>query len=385
MTGNDASAATAEPTRSDPDGEWNTGRRSMDRLINGVSAKTFDDWYRERQHTQNIENGTPYFNGPSRIKPPGHHNPSRLLQCHRKAFYNNLNAPAEEEDPRGIFWVGSNFEEDIALPFLRESVVGADEYVTNSIWIEFTEQTDAGEIQLKGETDPVVVDAEGEPLILTEIKTKKSVENLTSPNRHHKAQAHAYMKGLSEKYDRQIADTLFLYGSRETLDIEVFHVEFDHDFWSETVVGWASKQKSYQQIGELPPADPEYSWECNFCSYRERCGRGEMEFSSVGPTGLLPLYTDYPREKLVEYLEGHPESKLTPALANAHPTLAEEYGAFNWHCTACESAFVWDTIAWDTHSSKPPVCPECNEESSSSWLRGPDPKDQDHIEAVKND
>ena len=228
-------------------------------LLDAVSSEAFDTWYQERTFRQNIQNGKPYFNGPSKTKPAKDHTPSKLLQCHRKIFYNALNAPAESERPSGIFWIGSQFEEDIALPFLREAVVSSDEYVTNSLWIEITETTDAGKIRIRGETDPVIVDAEGNPLILTEIKTKQSVDNLTAPDDHHRAQAHAYMKGLSTEYNRPITDTVFLYGSRETLDIKVFHCEFDRSFWQETVVPWLADQTSYRLYVDLPPASPEYS------------------------------------------------------------------------------------------------------------------------------
>lgn len=347
-------------------------------LLDAVSSEAFDTWYQERTFRQNIQNGKPYFNGPSKTKPAKDHTPSKLLQCHRKIFYNALNAPAESERPSGIFWIGSQFEEDIALPFLREAVVSSDEYVTNSLWIEITETTDAGEIRIRGETDPVIVDAEGNPLILTEIKTKQSVDNLTAPDDHHRAQAHAYMKGLSTEYNRPITDTVFLYGSRETLDIKVFHCEFDRSFWQETVVPWLADQTSYRLYGDLPPASPEYSWECNVCDYRERCGKGEKELSSVGPVGLLPLYTDYPREQIVEYLESHPNAKLTPAAASEYPDLAETYGAFNWRCLTCGQEFDWDAVDWNSQLTTPPTCPACkNQETDSpSWLRGPDPANQ---------
>ena len=61
--------------------------------------------------------------------------------------------------------------------------------------------SEAGDLVLKGSTDPVVVDADGTPVLPTEVKTKNSLEYLDEPNEHHKAQLHAYMLGLSQKYD----------------------------------------------------------------------------------------------------------------------------------------------------------------------------------------
>ncbi len=217
-------------------------------LIDGISSEAFDNWYRDQQFTKNIRNGTPYFNGPSSIKPPERHSPSSLLQCYRKTFYKQLNAPSEKEDPAGIFWIGSRFEEDIALPFLRDVVAGSDEYVTNSLWVDYTVKTEVGEIHIKGETDPVVVDSNATPLLLTEIKTRKSVDEDETLSRHHRAQAHAYMKGLSEKYDRNVVDAIILYGGRTHLNIQAYHIQFDPVFWRKSVLDWAETHTSALSI-----------------------------------------------------------------------------------------------------------------------------------------
>jgi len=350
--------------------------RQVRGLVDNISPTAFDEWYREREFRQNILNGTPYFNGPSPVKPPERHAPSRLLQCHRKTVYKQLNAPEETGDPNGIFWVGTRFEEDLMMEFLQESVVGDDEYVTNSLWIDFTVETDAGELRIKGSTDPVIVTPESEPLLVTEIKTKRSIENTDEPNEHHKAQVHAYMRGLSEKMDRNITEAVILYGSRTTLNVEVFHVEFDPSFWEHTVINWAATHTTYRTNEELPPASPEYGWECNFCPYRERCGKGDLDYEGVEAFGLLPGFVDYPQEELQTYLEANETAKLTPELAHHYPALAEKHGAFQWKCRGCGASFAWDAVDWDGEVSKPPSCPNCAAARSSSVLEGPSPADQ---------
>lgn len=345
-------------------------------LINNISPTAFNDWYREREFRQNILNGTPYFNRPSPVKPPERHAPSSLLQCHRKMMYKQLNAPEETSDPNGIFWIGTRFEEDLIMEFLQESVVGDGEYVTNSLWIDFTVETDAGELRIKGSTDPVIVTPESEPLLVTEIKTKRSIENTDEPNRHHKAQVHGYMRGLSEKMDRNITEAVILYGSRTTLDIKIFHVEFDPWFWEQTVVEWAATHTTYRLNEELPPASPEYEWECKFCSYKQRCGKGSLPYENTIPTGLLPNYTGYPREKLATYLQAHNAAKLTPTLAQHHPDLADQYGAFEWTCQACGEVTAWDAVDWNGDTTAPPVCQACTNSASMAVLRGPAPAEQ---------
>jgi len=334
-----------------------------------IGAEEFRDWYTERQFVENIRNGQAYFNGPAPVKPPERHSPSSLLQCHRKIYYNQRNAPEESADPHGIFWFGSRFEEELAVPFLQNIVANEDAFVTNSLWIDFSTETEAATLQIRGETDPVIVDEEGKPLLLFEIKTKRTVKNLTEPNRHHKAQAHAYMRGLSEKYDRAIDESIIIYGGRTTLNLKTFRVTFDEEFWNDTVLNWAENHTVYRLEEELPPADPEYDWECEFCSFRERCGKGSESYDSAGPLGLLPRYEEYPRQKLVEYLEAH-NAALLPSLAQKHPDLAKQYGVCDWYCDTCESGFSWEPDN-RTSPTGSRLCPSCAETDRLSYLMDP--------------
>ena len=334
-----------------------------------LAPDAFEQWYREREYRKNIENGTPYFNGPTTDRPPERHSPSQLLQCHRKTAYRRGNAPEEDSDPSGIFWIGSRFEEELAVPFLRDVVAGPGEYVTNSVWIDDTIETRAGSVRIKGETDPVIVDDEGTPMLLTEIKTKRSVDSLESPNEHHRAQVHAYMHGLSEKYDRELTSALLLYASRTTLDVVSFRVEFDSTFWRERVLDWAATQTEYQLEDELPPPAPEQSWECRYCSYRIRCGKETPEHGDYGLDGFVPGVADYPRASVEEHLEAHPDAELTPTLADRYPELAQHHDVARWVCTTCETRVDRDAI----EDAESPLCPHCAADGtlSSVSLRTP--------------
>jgi len=121
-----------------------------------IDSERFWSWRQEREFARNIQKGKPYFNGPSSEPPSEKHNPSRLLQCHRKVYYKSKNAPGEQREPAGIFWFGSEFETEFAVPFLRD-IVGPDQFVRNSMWVDYTISTDAGQVSIRGETDPVKV------------------------------------------------------------------------------------------------------------------------------------------------------------------------------------------------------------------------------------
>jgi CRISPR/Cas system-associated exonuclease Cas4 (RecB family) len=348
-------------------------------LINSINATNFADWYREREFARNIRDGQPYFNGPDRIPTPGRHSPSQLNQCHRKIYYRQLNAPEEQPPPRGIFWTGTRFEEELVMPYL-EAAVGSDEYVRNSMWIDITCVTDAGEIRIKGATDPVIVDPESEPLLLTESKTKSSVESLDEPDAHHKAQVHAYMYGLTQEYDRQVTDAVLLYGSRTSLDIRVFHVPFDPWFWREIVLNWARQHTQYRLDETLPPAAPEFEWECEVCDYSHRCGQAnDTQFRDIGAEGLLPRFGDYPREKVIEYLDGHAGAKLTPRLAHEYPSLVDDHGVYDWVCEVCGKRQAWDDVDWEGPLSEPPDCHVCASDGILASLSGLGPSTQHEL------
>lgn len=346
----------------------------VDRFLARITPETFESWYREREWRRNIKNGTPYFNGPSRVPDPHRHTPSSLLQCHRKIRYRKENAAKEQPDPEGIFWAGSKIEEDVVAPYLEAAVAG-DAVVRNSLWIDVTIETEDRELRIKGSTDPCIVDWEGAPLLPTEVKTKKDVDGVTEPNRHHRAQVHAYLHGLTEKYDRQLTDAVIIYLGRTTMDMKVFHEEFDQEFWDE-ILDWASDQSEYRNSAELPPADPEYGWECTYCSYKNRCGQGDSAYADVGVQGLLPQF-DYPRRQLEEYLEAHEDARLTPTLAEEYLDLAEQHGVHPWLCPNCNSDYGWGSMEWSGDSDDPPVCPDCSDDGDLVLLRERPPADQD--------
>lgn len=333
-----------------------------------IDGESFSEWYREREWEKNIREGRPYFNGPSPIPPAEKHTPSSLLQCHRKMFYRQENAPAERERPEGIFWSGTRFEEDVMVPYLRDVVYDSDAYVRNSMWVDFEVSTEAGTVRFKGSTDPCIVDRQSEPILPTEVKTKEEVADLDGPNRHHRAQVHAYMRGLREKYERDVDKAVVVYGSRKKLNLRAFTVAFDDAFWRK-IVEWAADHTKYREEGDLPPADPEYDWECGFCDYRHRCGQSHEPYSDEGPRGFLPGYADYPYERVREYLQSHDGATLTPSLASEFPVLAATAEVLDWSCPKCGSNYDWREFEWDGGSDEEPICPTCADAGNLIHLR----------------
>lgn len=367
-----------EPT--DPTHKHRDGAISDDgphTVIEQISNRSFNTWYEERQVEENILDGKAYFNGQAPPKPPERHTPSKLLQCHRKASYDRQNAPCEGTPPQGLFWIGTEFEEQVIVPYLQD-IVPDDLYVQNSLWIDTTITASDADLQLRGSTDPAIVTADADPVLLTEIKTTTSLDHLTMPKPHHRAQLHAYLAALNDEHDHSITNGLIIYGSRKTLDIKVFPVAFDNEFWRKTVVEWMAEQTAYEQADELPPADPETDWECSYCSYKHRCGEADSPYSDIGYNGLLPLFTEYDRQTLIDYLNANADqgAKLTPALAHEFPELAARYGVYDWTCPACSTAYQWDAVDWNGTVTDPPICRHCADQGTLVTLSGPEPDEQ---------
>ena len=153
-------------------------------------------------------------------------------------------------------------------------------------------------------------------------------------------------------------------------------VTFDEETWKELVVDWVAKHTEYRLNEELPPADPVFGWECQFCSYRNRCGRGDSRYEDVGAEGLLPLFGDYPEEKVVEYLEANDWAKLTPTLATKFPTLTDSFGVHPWECPRCSSRHRHGEVEWDGDLKSPPLCPSCKADGIPVELVEPSPENQ---------
>lgn len=351
------------------------GDDRVGRLLTGLNGEGFQQWYWSRESARNSGQATARANKSSTVVPSEQHAPSRLLQCHRKALYQVYGTPEETQQPAGIFWFSTHLETELVVPFLRAHT-NSDVYIQNSIWVDYTPSTAHGSLRIRGRTDPVLVDTAGHPLVLTEVKTTASVDALDTPRPRHVAQAHAYMEGLSEQMERDVRDALLLYFDRETLDVRTFTVEFDEHFWENRVLPWAAQNSAYRRRDELPPARPEFDWECEYCSFRQRCGRGDSPFADTGPQGLLPLFDGYPRERVRDYLETLEDAMLTPTLAHAFPDLVDRYGVLDWQCQRCSETYKYDAVKWDGDTENPPLCEACCRDGVPAPLSGPPPADQ---------
>lgn len=379
---------------------------AADRLLDRAMAADFRDWYRDRRRREHAREGNFHYNGPRDPPPAAVHYPSSLLKCHRKRRYGEANAPAEEPESRGHFWVGRSIETDLVQPFLEERVAGPDEFVTRGIGFETAvatgeneAETETGEIEeykaetetdtvevgkdeaetetgigtlrLRGRTDPVVTTEEGAPLLPTEVKSQDDLSDRSEPSESHRAQVHAALHALSKETGARVEDALLIYVSKSTLAYRVFHVSFEESFWRERVIPWMQRHTKARTEECLPPADPEGYWECTWCDFRRRCGQADQPVIDLGPVGFLPLY-EYPRQSVEAHLEAT-EASLTPTLAAEYPDLASTAPVSDWTCPACGEQVPFEAVEWSGAGDSRPNCPSCGSAGDHVSMRGPLP------------
>lgn len=226
------------------------------------SSQTFKTWFRKYIRRENLAENYESRNNPGATSPPTVHSPSQTGGCFRKQLYQQANAPRETELPHGIFEFGNLFER-LFETYLRESIVGPQQFVRNPVHISL----DVGEHTFSGSTDPVITDKHGTPLLLTECKTTGDISYVTEdgePKRPHKRQAHIYAAGLRDAYDLDSYPPIFIiYADRSSLATTCFTVEWDPELWDDTL-SWASRsvselRTSLSHLADLHASSPTLS------------------------------------------------------------------------------------------------------------------------------
>ena len=352
--------------------------RDPSAVADRITPSAFDAWYTKRRRRENARLGKFHRNVPTGPPPEDVVFPSSLLCCHRKQYYREHDAPAERRPPHGHFWVGSNVETEVVLPFLEAAVTETTEYVRNSRGLAAPGETGTDEVRHSGSTDPMLPTSEGRILLPTEVKTVADVGSTSLPREHHRAQLHAYLHGLSASTGESIDAGLIIYLGKSDFSLAPFFETFDEAFWTDRVVPWMEAHRAYRTASGIPPATPEQAWECDRCEFRHRCGKTDGPVSDAGPAGFVPTVR-YPRSE-VEYLRRDPDVALTPTVAGAYPDLAAGTDVREWACPACGTRVEFGTTDWDGDPENRPVCPSCTSAGEYVPLAGTPPSRQSVID-----
>lgn len=386
-----------------------------------LSERRFQDWHLKQEQKRNKREGyDDTRNDPTHMPDETDHSPSNILNCHRMSYYDAYNAPREDTLPYGIFKFGHDFEAYVES-YLETQLSDTELTVDNVIEIDYEYEG----LSIAGTTDPVIFDSTGTPVALFEVKATKNTHYVRNGGvkERHLAQAHAYAKGLVEKFDLESPPPIFfVYGGREDLDVAFFEESFDTEFWSDTIVPWMHEDTSLRSQNELPPGvDPDgpKSFMCGYCDYAERCGNynpssespdGDTYVENVDEYwwddtiatdfqntvsdfpafGFVPL-KQYPEDVVVSHLASYPDVKLTPTVANQFPEfvvgndtevpsrvkdvygVAPEREVTDWVCEKCMNSFAFEQFDWDGDFDELPSCPDCS--SDDAVLRGAKPSE----------
>lgn len=342
-------------------------------LADELTSVQFRTWWRNRLNRRHKAEGYPERAEIDHTPPAATISPSDLLGCHRWHYYSTRNAPSEEDTPHGTFEAGRRYE-DIVESFIR-SAAPSECLVENTVSIDFEVEV-VGEgtgLSISGTTDPVVYTQRGDPLLLTEVKQTDGLSYIKDdgPYTRHRAQAHAYARGLQANSARSSPPPIcYAYGSRDTLEFHPVFEQFDHAFWEETVIPWVIQNAESQAKDELPPpVDDDKQYMCQYCSFSNRCshpdpgprptrvdnlvddlsesGQPESPYASVtdiigdvefwwseqndpnvvnkappSPAkGFVPCHR-YSESAVISHLATHESVRLTPTVAAQYPFLA---------------------------------------------------------------
>ncbi len=193
----------------------------------------------------------------------GIYHASAAGQCLRKTYYRHVLGPREQSDSYPNFWRG-NMVEDLIARALRAEY--GYRHVRNSIPI----QVAIDDFEIKGETDLVLMGANGEIEKLFEIKSTAErgfTYREDKPSKHHVYQVHSYMKGLG------LDSCEIIYVSVPELREAHHIVDFNPRSWA-AIVRRMRELHHCTMREEPPPAKPFAGWECDYCEYRAEC-KGE--------------------------------------------------------------------------------------------------------------
>ncbi len=334
-------------------------------LIDEINETAFERWYERRRRRLRIRDRGSLSREDTDAGATAW--PSALWKCTRRRYYDEHDAPKEGRLPRGRFWVGRQVETELVIPFLDSRLEDDSHYVQGSVWVEIPLEDEGGTVTLRGCTDPCIVDANGNPLLVTEVKTCDPPHR-DAPADHHIRQLQAYLGAFRELDQTSEPTGVVLYVDRRDFTLRSFEVPFDPTIWKE-VRCQAREHRDIVGSDQLPPANPEYDWECDVCPYRHRCGESTMPFADRPEKGFLPLLETYTRSAVREHLAAHSTVDLTPTLADRFPELAEHATVVPWTCGRCAAAI--SSFDRTYHPGDRPLCPHCAEAGSIVELTPP--------------
>ncbi|MCD6367760.1 MAG: Dna2/Cas4 domain-containing protein [Candidatus Aenigmarchaeota archaeon] len=203
-----------------------------------------------------------YLSRDFRPKEVGRYYPSEIGNCLRKVWYSYKYPKDVEPKLLKIFEVGNilhNFVVDVL-----ESEKNPDvKLIESELPVKIKEKN----FIISGRIDDVIVVESLEKKFLVEVKSCKFLP-MEGPQDHHVMQLNLYMHASG------IHDGILLYIQKDDLESRVFNIEYDEALAEKTLKRFEDLHR-YLTNDEIPPPEakmnPDMSWMCKFCDYKDRC------------------------------------------------------------------------------------------------------------------
>ncbi len=205
---------------------------------------------------------TEFFTQEFKKRKVGVYYPSRLPYCLRQQYYEwTLGYPYPENTLR-IFEVGNIFHSWLEKTLSKNNSGIKLLYSEKPISIYVAEH----DFFINGRIDDIIKVEKDEQTYLIEVKTYKNLLFLKEPKREHLLQLNFYLKPYPD------SNGIILYIEKNTLKTREFTIQFNQTLFNEMLDRALLLHNNLQsETIPHPEGKKNYSWECRFCLYHDKC------------------------------------------------------------------------------------------------------------------
>ena len=208
---------------------------------------------------------TNYIKSERKPKSIGRYYPSEIGGCLRKIWFSYKYPKESEESLLKIFFIG-----ELIHNFVADVLKSDKNPIVELIGEEEPFKLKMKDYIISGRVDDIVLLKSENKKILIEVKSIGNLSGLNNAKTQHKMQLQLYM------FATKIREGLVLYVDKKNLKSKVFNIKYDESE-ALNILERFSMLHNYliEDIIPEPEAkiNPEMSWMCRYCPYREECNK----------------------------------------------------------------------------------------------------------------
>lgn len=194
-----------------------------------------------------------------------------MWQCYRKGFY-KATRDVDPDLPLGLFKMAEHAEQEIYEALCEEY---GSHFVLNSIPVKREVPTEYSPLSIVGQTDPVIIGYNLEPIRLYEVKSSESYstrhgDSGSARNTHkHQSSFYAGELGIDEVLIPRPARSNLLEMPEPDFSIPPADIAELH----QETIDYFKALHAFVEEGDLPPPEPFGDKECEWCDFKHICRR----------------------------------------------------------------------------------------------------------------